>query len=286
MIARNARPRPRARSRDALSIYLREIENIPVLDRDEEQRCARKARRGDATAFQKLIRHNLRFVVRVAHEYQRSGFPLEDLINEGNLGLVQAAQRFDPRRGCRFISYASWWIRRGILAYLTDRSRIVRIPADRVYERMQLARISADLEQRLERQPTQAELARAMKRRESDIEFLQGLPVVSLSIDAPAQGEDADFEVETLEDGGSDSDAQYAVRERASAVRKAIEILDARERDVVQRHYGLLNDEPETLQRIGTDWGVTRERARQLKGRAIEKIRRSRRAAVLREYTS
>ena len=286
MIARTTRPRPRARSHDALSIYLREIENIPVLGYAEEQRAARKARRGDAVAFQKLIRHNLRFVVKVARQYHRAGYPLEDLINEGNLGLVQAAKRFDPGRGCRFITYASWWIRRGILAYLTDRSRIVRIPADRVFERMQLARISGQLEQRLERQPSQAELARSMKRRESDIEFLQGLPVVSLSMDAPAAGEDADFEIETLEDGGSGSDEQCALRERSSVVRDAMQILDARERDVVQRHYGLLNDKPETLQKIGNDWGVTRERARQLKDRALQKIRMSRRARILREYTS
>lgn len=286
MIARTTRSRPGARSHDALSIYLREIENIPVLEFAEEQRTARKARRGDSVAFQKLIRHNLRFVVKVARQYHRAGLPLEDLINEGNLGLVQAAKRFDPTRGCRFISYASWWIRRGILAYLTDRSRIVRIPADRVFERMRLARISADLEQRLQRQPSQTELARSMKRRESDIEFLQELPVVSLSMDAPAEGEDADFEIETVEDGGSGSDEQVAVRERSSVVRDAMQILDARERDVVQRHYGLLDDRPETLQRIGTDWGVTRERARQLKDRALQKIRMSRRGRILREYTS
>lgn len=277
--------RPRTNSKqDALSLYLREIENIPVLDFEEEQRCAKKALRGNRAARQQLIRHNLRFVVKVAREYQRPTFPLEDLINEGNVGLVQAAERFDPARGCRFISYASWWIRRNILAYLTDRSRLVRIPADRVYDRMRLGRVEAALEQRLERQPEPEELAQWMECRVDDIVLLKGLPVVSMSLDEPSEGEDSEFELDTLEDNGRPSDEQLDAKQRAAALLGAMDGLDSRERTVLKRHYGLLGAEPESLQEIGSDWGITRERVRQLKERALSKIRRS--AQDLAEYLS
>jgi RNA polymerase primary sigma factor len=269
--------------KSALVRYLQEIENIPVLSPSEERELAILARRGDAAAQKELVRRNLRFVVTVARQYARHGVPLEDLINEGNIGLMRATARFDPARGFRLISYAVWWIRQSIMSYLTDHSRIVRIPAGKVHGLAKLARESERLMQEFGCAPSPEELALRLQLSPEQVEGLQNLPTHHFSLDEPAEGEESDFEVDTLEDPSSTEDWLVETL-RTHDIQSALDILDRREADILRRYFGLGTDEPESLQSIGEDYGVTRERVRQLRDRALWKLRNSIHAALLAEY--
>lgn len=270
--------------KSALQRYLHEIENIPVLTPSEERELALRARHGDATAQKELVRRNLRFVVTVARQYARHGVPLEDLINEGNIGLMRATARFDPARGFRLISYAVWWIRQSIMSYLTDHSRIVRIPAGKVHGLARLARESERLLQECGYAPSADELAKRLHITPEQVETLQQLPTYHFSLDEPAEGEESDFEVDTLEDPNSTEDWLVETL-RTHDIQSAMDILDRREADILRRYFGLNADEPESLQSIGEDYGVTRERVRQLRDRALWKLRHSAHADLLSEYT-
>jgi len=269
---------------DSLSIYLQEIEAIPILSPQEERELSIRSRQGDEVAFEKLVRHNLRFVVKVARQFRRPGIQLEDLVNEGNYGLIQAARRFDPDRGCRLVTYARWWIRQSIFNYLTDRSRLVRIPSDKVYDMIRLVRSKDALQQQLGRAPLTSEIAKLMALRPSQVTQLQEMPVAACSLNEPADTDESTFELDTLQDTSDTSEETLARHEGSERVRDAMEELDPRERDVLRRYYGFDGHEPETLQGIGQDWGITRERVRQLRERALEKIRRSPLSEQLYDY--
>ena len=271
--------------RGALALYLREIQRIPVLSPIQERELATRAQNGDRQALEGLVRHNLRFVVAVARPYARAGMPLEDLIDEGNIGLIQAARRFDVTRGFRFISYAVWWIRQAILLHLTEQSRLVRLPVSKVHELAHLARASQRLAQRLCHEPSTDDLAREMKISPAQVEWLQGLPTNAFSIDEPGDGEESEFEIETLYDPASlTTEERIAESMRDEDIRNSLELLDARGADIVRRYFGLAGQEPESLACIGRTYGLTRERIRQLRDRAIWKLRTSPEAELLAEY--
>jgi RNA polymerase primary sigma factor len=272
--------------RGALSRYLHEIENIPVLTPDEERELATRAQRGDVAAQKELVRRNLRFVVTVARQYARHGVPLEDLINEGNIGLMRATTRFDPSRGFRLISYAVWWIRQSILSYLTDQSRVVRIPAGKVQGLARLARETERLMQECGCVPGVDQLAARLKLTPDQVKALLNLPTHHFSLDEPAEGEDSDFEVDTLEDPSSSTEDWLIETLRTHDIESALNVLHPREADILRRYFGLGGLEPESLQSIGQDYGVTRERVRQLRDRALWKLRTSVHAPLLAEYAS
>jgi len=267
----------------ALQRYLSEIEKIPVLTPREERELAICARSGDSGAQKELVRRNLRFVVSVARQYARYGVPLEDLINEGNIGLMRAAARFDPARGFRLISYAVWWIRQSIMTYLTDHSRIVRLPAGKVHGLSRLVRETERLMQECSATPSTDALAARLQLTPTQVEILQELPTVPFSLDEPIEGEESTFEADSLEDKSSADDWLIEAL-RQEDIRSAMDVLDAREADILRRYYGLVSSPPESLQSIGVVHGVTRERVRQLRDRALCKLRHSAHADLLVEY--
>jgi RNA polymerase primary sigma factor len=269
----------------ALALYLREIQKIPVLSPAEERALGQRVLDGDRAAVDELVRRNLRFVVMVARPYARHGVPLEDLLNEGNIGLIRAAERFDVKRGFRFISYAVWWIRQSILLYLTEKSRIVRLPVSKVQMLSKLTQTSEQLTQLLGREPTSEEIGKRMHIPPSKVEWLRTLPTAAFSVDAPAEGEESDFEIDTLDDTTSSIETQVTETLRDADIQAALSALDERGADIVRRYYGLEGQEPESLEHIGRSYGVTRERVRQLRDRAIWKLRTSPEADLLAEYS-
>ena len=272
--------------RSALLRYLHEIESIPVLTVAEERALATRACGGDGAAQKELVRRNLRFVVTVARQYSRYGVPLEDLINEGNIGLMRATMRFDPNRGFRLISYAVWWIRQSILSYLTDQSRLVRIPAAKVHDLARLARETERQQQRCAGSPTTETLARRLGLTVMQVEVLQNLPIQHFSLDEPAEGEESEFEADTLQDPNASTEEWLQETLLTEDVESALQMLDEREADILRRYFGLGQREAESLQSIGADYGVTRERVRQLRDRALWKLRTSQHAGLLAEYAS
>jgi len=258
----------------ALSLYLREIQRIPVLSSPDEHALGVRAQNGERAAIDALVRHNLRFVVMVARRYARHGVPLEDLIDEGNLGLIRAAGRFDPERGFRFVSYAVWWIRQSILQYLSDKSRIVRLPVSKVQQLSRLSQANDRLAQSLGRDPTTAEIGTCLSVAPEKVEWLRTLPTMSFSLDQPGEGDESDFEMDTLVDPrASTIEDAIADKIRDESLDRCVGRLDPRTADVVRRYYGLGGQAPESLESIGKAYGVTRERIRQLRDRGIYKLR-------------
>lgn len=269
----------------ALALYLREIQDIPLLTPAEEKDLGLRVLKGDRAAIDELVRRNLRFVVMVARPYVHHGVPLEDLINEGNIGLIRAAERFDVHRGFRFISYAVWWVRQAILSYLSEKSRIVRLPVSKVQLLSRITQTTEQLAHVLGRDPTAQEIAKRMHLSPAKVEWLRTLPTMACSVDAPAEGQESDFEIDTLEDTAAPSiEDQLGEAMRNIDIHAALGMLDERGADVVRRYYGLEGVQSESLERIGRSHGVTRERARQLRDRAIWQLRSSPEAELLEEY--
>ena len=270
--------------RDSLEQYLADISHYPLVDREEEVRLARAARSGDAEALEKLVRSNLRFVVSVAKRYQNQGVPLGDLINEGNLGLIRAARRFDETRGIKFISYAVWWIRQAILQALADQSRVVRVPLNQAGVLHRTVRRHATLLQELGREPTTDELAEDLGVSEEEVGRALALSRNQVSLDAPVWPDDEEGMVDRLPTGGTeDGTARLEEESVRSTVRRALETLTHREGKVLTLYFGLDEQEPMTLQEIGSLLGVTRERARQIKERALRRLRHQSRARFIGE---
>jgi len=265
------------RTRDglgALDQYLREIGRIPLLDSAQETALGERILAGDRTAVDELVRHNLRFVVAIARRYSRHGVPMEDLIDEGNIGLIQAAERFDVRRGFRFISYAVFWIRQTILRSLDQKSRLVRVPADKRRQLMRLVRAGECLPHTLGREPTLDEVARWVGIAPQRAETLRQLPTRVVCIDRPGEGEESQFDMDTLVDPGADAFGDRIDEDLSNRRLDAyLDRLDHRGADIVRRYYGLRGRTPETLEHIGQSYGVTRERARQLRDRAMNGLR-------------
>jgi RNA polymerase primary sigma factor len=258
----------------ALNQYLAEIGSHPLVSRDDEAVLARRIRDGDERALEQLVSANLRFVVSVARTYANRGVDLEELINEGNLGLITAAQRYDETRGVRFLSYAVWWIRQSILAALSRHGRIVRLPAGRLERARRVSRVSARLSQDLYRRPGEGEIAAELGVPVARVRAVAGVGRGDLSLDAPiADGEDSSL-LELLPDGRvEDPSAALERSELLGALRRGVRCLPPQEAEVVGRYYGLDGRQPETLGQIALSWGLSPERIRAIKDRALSRLR-------------
>jgi RNA polymerase primary sigma factor len=283
-VARNALVDSESDDR-SLDIYLKEIRRTELLKPDDEVRLARRIKDGDRSALDELVQANLRFVVSVARQYMGRGLSLADLINEGNYGLIKAAERFDETRGFRFISYAIWWIRQAILQALSEQTRVVRIPINRAGKASKIDRTVQALEQTLGRRPVPEEVAGELKLSVEDVLEHQTYTLRSVSLDAPA-GDDGDVSLMNLltDDQASAPDQRVVDHDLARDLREAMEMLDPRERKILRDYYGIETGEGVTLEAIGKDLGLTRERVRQLKERAIRKILQRKDREKLRSY--
>ena len=258
----------------ALDAYLRDIARLPLLSRDEEAALARRIHRGDRDALNDLVQGNLRFVVNVAKGYSKQGVPLEDLINEGNIGLIKAAGRFDETRGFKFISYAVWWIRQAILQALAEQSRIVRVPLNRVGQLYRVGKTQQRMEQELQREPTNAEIAERLGLKESDVSTSLFISNSHVCLDSAGPGNEDGSMVETLvneEQAAVDEDliADALVQELDSALMQ----LKEREARILRMYFGIGSGRTQTLEAIGQELGLTRERIRQIKEKALQKLR-------------
>ncbi len=270
----------------SLDQYFREIGRYPLIDQEEEVRLAKGIRRGEKEALDKLVRSNLRFVVSVSKKYRNQGVPLSDLINEGNLGLIRAARRFDGTRGIRFVTYAVWWIRQAILQALAEQSRIVRVPLNRAGTLHRLARCKASLVQELGREPTATEIAEGMDVTVEEVEQTLAIASSHLSLDAPMfHGEQSSL-MESLPDllsrGPEEETFENAL---ADSLEAALSTLEEREAQILRLYFGLAGYAPRSLEEIGTEMGVTRERIRQVKERALGRLRHASRARILEAFT-
>lgn len=261
---------------NSLDIYLREIGKFPLLTPEEEVRLARRVRRGDRKALEKLATSNLRFVVNVAKVYQKRGTLLCDLINEGNLGLIKAAKRFDPDKGVRFISYAVWWIRQAIVKAMAASSAVVRLPVSKTGRIREVARARARLSQKAGREPTVQEIAKRLGLDAKEVADAMSLAKRDISLDAPFSEDESLSISDLLKSTTYPSPEEQFLRESfEKEIEKEIKNLSPREAQIVTLYFGLGQERPHTLEEIGEKVGLSRERVRQIKERALKKLRRS-----------
>lgn len=274
------------RESQSLDKYLQEIGKVDMITPEEEVELARRIKEGDQIALEKLTKSNLRFVVSVAKQYQNQGLPLGDLINEGNLGLIKAAQRFDETRGFKFISYAVWWIRQSILQALAEQSRIVRLPQNRVGNLNRVVKTFSRLEQEYEREPSAAEIAEAMENMtEADVASTLKMSGKHVSMDAPlVQGEENRLIDVLQNEEEPDPDHKLIGESLSKEVERALSTLSQREADVVRLYFGIGVDHPLTLEEIGEKFELTRERVRQIKEKAVRRLRHASRSRGLKVY--
>lgn len=274
-------------NRDTASLdkYLQEIGRVDLINVDEEVDLAKKIKEGDSNAMGKLVKANLRFVVSVAKQYQNQGLTLPDLINEGNLGLIKAAQRFDETRGFKFISYAVWWIRQSILQALAEHSRIVRLPLNKIGSINKINRTFSELEQKFEREPSSEEVASMLDISEQEVTESLISNGRYVSMDAPLQeGEDTNM-YEVLRSHESPSPDRQLVSESLSKeIERSLTTLTPREADVLRHFYGLNGKTALTLEEIGAKFDLTRERVRQIKEKAIRRLKQGQRSHLLKPY--
>ena len=269
-----------------LSLYLRDIARHTPLSAKEEAAIARRIRKGDKRAVEKLIKANLRFVVSVARNYQNQGMPLSDLINEGNLGLIRAAYRFDEKKNFKFISYAVWWIRQAILQGLADHSRIVKVPLNRVATIHKVGKVRAKLEQKFRRLPNDREVAEELEIEEREVTSTMKISSRHASLDAPIIDESAGTLIEILRNNNQENPDDETVNNSIKAeIDKVLGILSERERNVIRMYFGIGEDTSYTLEEIGQQASITRERVRQIKNTALKKLKRSGRAQKLFKLT-
>ncbi|AWG23907.1 sigma-70 family RNA polymerase sigma factor [Flavobacterium kingsejongi] len=269
----------------SLDKYLQEIGKVDLITADEEVELAQKIKAGDQKALEKLTKANLRFVVSVAKQYQNQGLTLPDLINEGNLGLIKAAQRFDETRGFKFISYAVWWIRQSILQALAEQSRIVRLPLNKIGSINKINKMYALLEQSNERPPSAEEIAKELDMTVNDVKESMKNSGRHLSMDAPlVEGEDSNL-YDVLRSGESPNPDRELIHESLrTEIERALETLTPREADVVRLYFGLGDQHPMTLEEIGETFDLTRERVRQIKEKAIRRLKHTSRSKILKTY--
>jgi RNA polymerase primary sigma factor len=270
----------------ALDKYLNDIGKIPMLTADDEAELARRIREGDALALEKLTKSNLRFVVSVAKQYQNQGLSLSDLINEGNVGLMKAAKRFDETKGFKFISYAVWWIRQSILQAIVEYSRIVRLPLNKVGSYNKVNEAFLSFVQEFEREPTHEELAEVLNLKPKEIANMLKGNGRHVSVDAPLSGEEGDSTMLDVISGDNDMspDGQLMEESLKEEVQQGLSILSPREVEVLSAYYGLNGYKALTLEEIGELYGLTRERVRQIKERAIRRLRKSYNRNSLKSY--
>lgn len=275
----------RASDEGSLDHYLRDISAFPLITREREAELARGIRAGDQDALETLVRSNLRFVVSVAKKYQNQGVSLSDLINEGNLGLIRAAHKFDETKGIKFISYAVWWIRQAILQALAEQSRIVRVPLNRAGALHRIGRRANALQQELGREATHAEIAEGMDLSEEEVAKTVAISLGHLSLDAPlSPGEDTRLLDYLADEDSLAPDEQTFERALADAVAESLASLKERESKILRLYFGLDGDEPMTLEEIGTRMGITRERVRQIKEKALSRLRHVSQARALESF--
>ena len=269
----------------SLDIYLREINTTPLLRREEEVALAKRVQAGDGEALHQLVRANLRFVVSIAKQYSNQGLSLEDLINEGNLGLIKAASRFDHRRGFKFISYAVWWVRQAMLQALAEQSRIVRLPLNRAGTLYRLGKVQRALGQELGRQPTVDEIAKRVDLPRQEVRETLSIASSYLSLDDPFDGDDDNSLMDCIADESSARPDEVTFGHTLEEdLRAALSTLDAREEKILRLYFGIDGAPPFTLEQIGAQMGLTRERIRQIKERGLAKLRASAGAASLEAY--
>jgi len=262
----------------SLQQYFTDIAKIPMVTPQEEVILTQKIRQGDHAALERLTSANLRFVVSVAKQYESSGLTLGDLINEGNLGLIKAAKRFDETKGFKFISYAVWWIRQSILQAINDHARMVRIPANKVGDLSKINKASSELEQHLERAATVEEIAEIL---EVTVEKVAGTLASAsrhLSVDAPFSSEEENTLLDVLQNPESNTDKYIMDDSLRTEISRSLKMLDSRDREIVELFFGLGGSQPLSLEEIGEKFNLTRERVRQIKDKALARLRHSDRA--------
>ncbi len=256
----------------SLEIYLQEIGHEKLISTDEEEELARRIRNGDKKALERLTKANLRFVVSVAKQYQNQGLSLSDLINEGNLGLIRAAEKFDETRGFKFISYAVWWIRQSIQQAIADQSRLIRLPLNQVGSVNKIKRIISKFEQENERMPSLGELLEEVDIPEDKLKEVMNVGGKQISMDAPLANEDGNNLLEVLPTDTPNTDNLLVQESLQDEIGRSLEMLSERERNILKAFFGI--GQPEmTLEEIGAKYGLTRERVRQLKEKAIRRLR-------------
>lgn len=269
----------------SLDKYLQEIGKVDLITADEEVELAQRIKAGDQRALEQLTKANLRFVVSVSKQYQNQGLTLPDLINEGNLGLIKAAKRFDETRGFKFISYAVWWIRQSILQALAEQSRIVRLPLNKIGSINKINKMFAFLEQANQRPPTPEEIAKELDMSITDVKESLKNSGRHVSMDAPLiDGEDSNL-YDVLRSGESPNPDRDLLHESLrTEIERALETLTPREADVVRLYFGLAEQNPMTLEEIGETFDLTRERVRQIKEKAIRRLKHTSRSKILKTY--
>ncbi len=273
------------RDTPSLDKYLQEIGRVDLISPEEEVALARKIKAGDPEALKKLVNSNLRFVVSVAKQYQNQGMSLPDLINEGNLGLMKAASRFDETRGFKFISYAVWWIRQAILQALAEQSRIVRLPVNKIGSINKINKATIRLEQKYEREPTSLEIAELLKMLPEDVRESIRTNGRTVSMDAPISPDEDNNMYDVVQSEETASPDKNLIKESLSyEIERALNTLSPREAKILKFYFGLGMKHPLTLEEIGEELQLTRERVRQIKEKAIKRIQFTTRCKILRSY--
>ena len=263
------------REQGTLDKYLADIAKEPMITPDEEVELAQRIKLGDQFALDRLVRANLRFVVSVAKQYQNQGLSLADLINEGNVGLIKAAQRFDETKGFKFISYAVWWIRQAILQAVAEQSRMVRLPLNQVGLLSRVKKTASYLEQLYQRKPTVKEIADELDMPEDKVETILKINAKEVSMDAPVSSDDDLAFIDTVvPEDNNDADKEIVSETESAAIRRSLSVLNEKERQVIIHYFGLDDDHHSyTLEEIGYMMDMTRERVRQVKDKALKKLR-------------
>ncbi|MCG6987546.1 MAG: RNA polymerase sigma factor RpoD/SigA [Gemmatimonadetes bacterium] len=271
----------------ALDQYLRDVSRHELITPDREKELGARAQKGDEEAIQELARANLRFVISVAKKYQNRGVSLTDLIQEGNVGLVTAARKFDPEQGVKFISYAVWWIRQAILASLANHGRAVRVPLNRASDLARIFREKERLKQEKGREPTTDELAVATDLTPELVESLQTLNAAEIRLDAPiGDSEDSQLVERFITEEAAEPEVEVESRLLTEAITEALSTLEARDAKVLRLYFGLEGEREHTLEEIGNMLGVTRERIRQLRDRALRRLREGERGSALESFAA
>jgi RNA polymerase primary sigma factor len=273
------------RDTPSLDKYLQEIGKVDLISPEEEVILARMIKSGDKESLAKLVQSNLRFVVSVAKQYQNQGMSLPDLINEGNLGLIKAAQRFDETRGFKFISYAVWWIRQAILQALAEQARIVRLPVNKIGSINKINKAFARLEQEYEREPSSQEIADVLQIAPDEVKEVLKSNGRAVSMDAPISSEEDNNMYDVMQSDDSPSPDKHLINESLTyEIERALSTLSPREAKVIKLYFGINMKHPLTLEEIGEELGLTRERVRQIKEKALKRIQYTTRSKILKTY--